>query len=122
MYNDLVQTGDYPPAEGKKNSIKEDNFIQGLLNKIDSELNKLELDVGTKLKENKISGNSSANDSNKKNDSKQNWRHTAPKERKLHTKTVDEKLYKWCQTCRKGKGHWTTGDSLHSTDKHNPSK
>ena len=30
MYYDLVQTNDYPPAEGNKSADKEDALIQGM--------------------------------------------------------------------------------------------
>ena len=33
-------------------------------------------------------------------------------------KTVDGKSTKWCEKCRQGKGLWTVGNGLHSTEQH----
>ena len=50
------------------------------------------------------------------------WRKIAPKEGKSNEKVVDGKSYKHCQTCRQGKGLWTTGLGLHGTNDHDPTK
>ena len=42
----------------------------------------------------------------------------APAAGEAQTKTVDGVQFKFCQKCLKGKGMWTTGKSLHSTDEH----
>ena len=51
-----------------------------------------------------------------------NWCYIAPKDGESQTKTVDGVLFKFCQTYRCGKGHWTTGESLHRTKQHDPTK
>ena len=35
---------------------------------------------------------------------------------------LDGKTYKYCAKCCHGKGYWTSGDSLHSTEEHDPTK
>ena len=53
---------------------------------------------------------------------KTNWRYIAPKDNESKEKKVDGEMTKWCQKCRKGKGMWTKGRTLHSTEEHDPSK
>ena len=50
------------------------------------------------------------------------WRRVCPKAGEPLEKMVDGKLYKHCQTCRKGEGLWTTGAGMHSTAEHDPEK
>ena len=46
------------------------------------------------------------------------WRTKAPAEGTSQKKTVDGVEYVWCGKCRQGKGMWTSGKKLHSTDQH----
>ena len=50
------------------------------------------------------------------------WRRVAPKEGEPTEKTVNEKLFKCCEKCRRGQGLWTTGDGLHGTAEHDPNE
>ena len=141
MYQDLVQSGEYPPATGKKD---QDDSIQGLLAKID----KLTKIVNNNGNNGKKSGGGSSNNNNnnnnnnkrtcyecgsedhlvkdcpKKKKDKKNWRHVPPNSKKGEgkTKTVDGTTYKWCGKCRRNKGWWTSGDKLHSTEEHKSKK
>ena len=146
FYQDLVQSGEYPPANGKKD---EDNSIQALVAKT----------VDQQLKQRSNNNNNNNNNGNngggdrkcyhcgqtghiakncpkKKEDEKKNdggksddkkdkdWRHAPPNSSKgeAKEKTVDGKTYKWCGKCRQNKGLWTVGKYLHSTDEHRPKK
>lgn len=122
MYYDLVQTNDYPPASGKKPE-KEDKLIQGLYGQIEKKFSKMEQSLAAKLV-NVVKNHKSDKkvDNNNNNKSATNWRYIATKEGKPQTKTVDGILYKFCQTCCNKRGFWTTGDCLHGTKQHNPTK
>ena len=147
VYQDLVQSEEYPPAKGGKKD--QDNVIQGLIAKaVDQKLSKLNLSnggntgtgngKGKKKREcyncgstehiakdcpKKSDGNSDNKDKSgsKKDD---DWRHKPPNKSKGESaeKEVDGKTYKWCGKCRDNKGLWTSGKYLHSTAEHRPKK
>ena len=50
------------------------------------------------------------------------WRQISPKDNEPKEKTVEGKIYRHCATCRQGKGLWTTGEGLHGTEQHDPTK
>ena len=131
MYYNLVQSGDYPPALGKK-PTKEKNVIQGLVGGFSSEFNCLEQSIGAKLV-NKIKetreipktnhNNNKSNDiTNKTISGKENWRREPPKDGEPKIKIMNGKTYEHCETCNKGNDFWTTGDSQHNTSQHDPIK
>ena len=145
MYQDLVQSDEYPPAKGGKKD--QDNVIQGLIAKaVDQKLSKLNLSnggnsgtgKGKKKRECFNCGSTEhiAKDCPKKSDSNSNstnkssskkdddWRYKPPNKSKGESteKEVDGKTYKWCGKCRDNKGLWTTGKYLHSTAEHRSKK
>ena len=50
------------------------------------------------------------------------WRREAPKEEEPTEKTVEGKRFKHDGKCRQGKGLWTTGEGLHGSEEHDPTK
>lgn len=116
MYYDLIQTNDYPPATGKKQN-KEDDLIQCFIGQIDIKFSKLEESLKTKIM------NVVKNHGNNQNSSTDtNWRTVAPKNNEPNEKVVNGITYKYCAKYCRGKGYWTSGDSLHGTDEHDPTK
>ena len=99
MYYDLVQTNDYPPAEGKKPTNKEDALIQGMYTQMDTNFSKLEQSLGTKLI-NAVKNHNKPNINNRNisekcsNDKSTDWRHIMPKPGELYTKVVEGVTYK----------------------------
>ena len=132
MYYDLVQSGDYPPAMGKKQE-KEENVIHGMIAEVKTDLKKMQQTMGAQfvaaVKTIKASDNNSSNDnsSNKTTNNRVKkpldpWRLEPPKDGEPLIKDVDGKSYKYCQKCLKGKGLWTTAKFLHSTEEHRDPK
>ena len=149
VYQDLVQSDEYPPAKGGKKD--QDSVIQGLIAKtVEQKLSKLNLSNGGNSgtgngkgkkgracwtcgstdhiakdcpKKGSGDNNNNGSDSNTKS-TDDDWRHKPPNSSKGDSaeKTVDGKTYKWCGKCRGNKGLWTTGKYLHSTAEHRPKK
>ena len=149
FYQDLVQSGDYPPASGKKD---EDNSIQALVAKtVDQRLQQRNNNGNNGGNNNRNTNNGGGRtcyncgetghiakncpkkkDDDKKNDGggksddkkEKDWRHIPPNSSKGEgkEKTVDGKVHKWCGKCRQNKGLWTVGRYLHSTEEHRSKK
>ena len=146
VYQDLVQSEEYPPANGGKKD--QDDKIQGLVAKVvDQKLSHLKSSGGGSggngkaracfkcgstehlikdcpKNDSKGGSNKKSGSSDSKKDEERDWRHIPPNPKKGESKekTIEGKKYKWCGKCRKNKGLWTTGKYLHSTEEHRSKK
>ena len=59
---------------------------------------------------------------NKNQKGKMAWCKVPPKQGESNTKIFENRTFKWCAACCKGKGLWTTGAGLHETKDHDPTK
>ena len=132
FYRDLVQSGDYPPANGSNQD--QDGVIHALIAQaIDKKLEQI-VPSGGKGRNGGDNTNSTTRNVRKcfacgsedhlirncPNRGEKNWRHIPPDTSKGDPteKTVDGILYRWCGKCRGNKGLWTEGDKAHFTSDH----
>ena len=143
FYQNLVQSNDYEPAKGGKKD-QDVTALQGLIAKLQGQVSKLTTEThkrsersGTTSKRKCFECGSedhmvkdcplrAAKQANTNKSDKRlplaEWHKKPPGANESHTKTVDGKEYKWCGKCLQGKGLWTTGKTMHSTNEHRTRK
>lgn len=142
-YEDMLEDRDRSEDPQEAHNVLSSDILEALLNPqetknehamniyeqnlTNSELIKLVRRLEKKVEELQINGQrggQNANDGgrNGKSNGPTSWRRVPPADGAPTEKTVDNQLFKFCAKCRQGRGLWTTGQGLHGTEQHDPSK
>jgi hypothetical protein len=131
FYQNLVQSDDYEPAKGGTKET-DSSILQGMIAKLNTQMDQLKVSQNNN-NGGSNSGNSGTNtrtcfkcgkeghvkrncpDLQNRNDE---WRFKAPESGEPKEKTVDGKLYKFCEKCKQGSGFWTGNRNIHTTAEH----
>ena len=143
FYQNLVQSDDYEPAKGGKKDT-DTSILQGMISRFSSQMDKLQVSksgggssstggsgnngksrkcfkCGSEdhlLKDCPQKDQQGSQSSGNKLPPIDEWRKKKPATGESHTKTVEGKIYKWCDKCLKGTGLWTVGSKSHLTAGH----